>query len=128
MGECCTLQALHCHRAQLIMHPLVAASSSLQHPAERGLWEEAYDLMSSRARARQAPICMAAQGAMESNIEVSSVSGSGLSVCTRTCNRPLTAWPRPVPSTIADLGRFSRRPRGGRLPLMAGDDPGNPSC
>jgi hypothetical protein len=41
MGECCTLQALHCHRAQLIMHSLVAASSSLQREAcgrRRMIW------------------------------------------------------------------------------------------
>lgn len=85
------------------------------------------------SRARQASICMAhtrqGKGAMESNVvelatsqrELSPASQSTSSMRARMWtagNHPLTAWPRPVPSRVADLGRFSRAgrepPRGGR--------------
>ena len=55
-----------------------------------GLCEEACELMSSR----QASICMAAQGAMESNVELSRLS--------------VTALWQPGPLRLADLGGFPR--------------------
>jgi len=65
-----------------------------------GLCEEACELMSSR----QASICMAAQGAMESNVELSRLS--------------VTALWQPGPLRLADPGSL---PRGGPRGASGGD-------